>query len=508
MAPANPLPVAVRAVELHVLNMRTRMPFRYGIASMTALPHLFVRAQVEAGGRQQVGIASEGLPPKWFTKDPRTTFRQDLDDMLRVIRHAATQAVSLGETASVFDFWRALHQEQERWARVAGYPPLLSGLGTSLIERAVIDACCRATGTTLAAAVRRNAFGLRLGDLHPELAGTEPASLLPPQPLRSVIARHTVGLGDPLADDEIAPHERLDDGLPQSLEACIRAYGLTHFKIKLYGDVARDLDRLERIARLLAPLGSYAFTLDGNEQFEDASAFVAFWQALIQERSLAGLLRHLLFVEQPLHRDAALSPAAAATFRSWEERPPMIIDESDGTPDAPARALDAGYAGTSHKNCKGVLRGIASACLIAHRTAASGRRLILSGEDLANVGPVALLQDLAVMATLGVEHVERNGHHYFAGLSMLPEDVQAAVLAHHGDLYRRHPRGFPTLDVRGGRIAIGSVVDAPFGTGFLLDPTRFTSLDEWRYESLGVDEPTGSLPAAAGAKPAATGRLR
>jgi hypothetical protein len=92
------------------------------------------------------------------------------------------------------------------------------------------------------------------------------------------------------------------------------------------------------------------------------------------------------------------------------------------------------------------------------------------------------------MATLGITHVERNGHHYFAGLSMLPSDVQEAVLAHHGDLYRRHPRGFPTVDVRGGRIQVGSVVDAPFGTAFLLDATRFTPIDEWRFETLGVQE--------------------
>jgi hypothetical protein len=104
------------------------------------------------------------------------------------------------------------------------------------------------------------------------------------------------------------------------------------------------------------------------------------------------------------------------------------------------------------------------------------------------VGPVALLQDLAAMATLGVEHVERNGHHYFRGLSMLPEGVQQAVLARHGDLYRRHPDGFPTLDVRGGRIEVGSVVDAPFGTDFLLDVTQFTPLADWRFDELGVEE--------------------
>jgi len=50
----------------------------------------------------------------------------------------------------------------------------------------------------------------------------------------------------------------------------------------------------------------------------------------------------------------------------------------------------------------------------------AGRRdtaneVVLTGEDLCNLGPVAFLQDLAMMALLGIEHVERNGHHYFAG---------------------------------------------------------------------------------------------
>ena len=70
---------------------------------------------------------------------------------------------------------------------------------------------------------------------------------------------------------------------------------------------------------------------------------------------------------------------------------------------------------------------------------------MLTGEDLANLGPVALLQDLAMMALLGITHVERNGHHYYRGLSMFPEDWQEAALAAHGDLYRRHEQGFPAL---------------------------------------------------------------
>jgi hypothetical protein len=516
---------AVEAIELRVLNMRTRMPFRYGIATLTALPHLFLRVRARIGGKVQEGLASEGLPPKWFTKNPTTTFKHDLDEMLRVIQHACSLALGeAGDTASdaasgtarrtgprdgaidevggtggtgasngqtFFEWWHALHTRQQHWGALQGYPPLLSGLGASLVERATIDAFCRATGHSFANAVRANSFGIDLGTLHPELAGKQPADLLPAAPLERIIARHTVGLADPLTDAEILPEDRADDGLPQSLEACIRAYGLTHFKLKLFGDLPRDVARLRQIAVVLQQTAAadYAFTLDGNEQYVNVPTFRTAWDSFLHEPSLRGLMRHLLFVEQPLHRDVSLSEAAARDFAQWSERPPIIIDESDGDVESLPTALAAGYAGTSHKNCKGVMHGIASACLIAHRQALNPRtRYVLSGEDLANVGPVAMLQDLAAMATFGVTHVERNGHHYFRGLSMLPKDAQAQVLAHHGDLYRRAPEGYPALDVRDGQVNINSIVAAPFGPAFLLETSQFTPLDTWEFASLGVQE--------------------
>ncbi len=45
----------------------------------------------------------------------------------------------------------------------------------------------------------------------------------------------------------------------------------------------------------------------------------------------------------------------------------MIIDESDAEIGDLARAAGLGYAGTSHKNCKGVMKGAAHRCLINHR---------------------------------------------------------------------------------------------------------------------------------------------
>ena len=66
--------ISLLNLELYVLNMKTRMPFRYGIAVMTALPCLFVRLTVEIDGQPVHGFSSDGLAPKWFTKDSAGLF--------------------------------------------------------------------------------------------------------------------------------------------------------------------------------------------------------------------------------------------------------------------------------------------------------------------------------------------------------------------------------------------------------------------------------------------------
>ncbi len=487
--------LAVRDVSLHVLNLWTRMPFKYGIATLTAVPHLLVRVELDVDGRATTGLAADNLPPKWFTKDADRSPDEEVVEMVEVVRRAAMHAKAAAAMPSVFDLWRQVYAAQRRWGEAAGMPPLLWTFGVTLIERAMIDAFCRHSGgrLRLSSAVHGNALGLRLWEIHPELEGAQPADLLPAQPLRSITVRHTVGLADPLTAADIADADRLDDGLPQSLDQCIDAYGLTHFKIKIPFAPDAAVDRLSRLAELIAArCPRFAFTLDGNEFYHDIGAFRVLWDRLAATPRIADFLRRgLLFVEQPLHRDAALAPSTAAALNAWPQRPTMIIDESDGTLGAVRQALDAGYHGTSHKNCKGVFKGIANACLLEARRRQGHARLVMSCEDLTNVGPIALLQDLAVIATLGITHAERNGHHYFAGLSALPADVQRSVLAVHGDLYHAHttPQGdtWPTLRIERGAIVIDSAVAAPFGcalAGDSLDVSRFTPIDAWRVESL------------------------
>jgi hypothetical protein len=452
------------------------MPFRFGIAVMTEVSQVFLRADVEIDGRVRVGVAAEGLVPKWFTKDPATSTEDDRSEMLAIVVTACELALELEPAPSVFALWRALDEAQQLTTAPHGVPPLLAGLGTSLVERAVIDAFCRTHGAAFADAVRQDGLGVRLGDLHRELAGARPVDLLPESARSRLLVRHTVGLSDPLTESEISPADRVDDGLPQSLEACVETYGLKRFKIKLCGDDERDLDRLRAIVVLLekrAPAG-WSFSLDGNEQYADAAAFRAFWDRAVSDPPLAPALERVLFVEQPLRRDVALDGDAARMFAAWRERPPLVIDESDATVGSLPLALSCGYAGTSVKSCKGVLRGIANACLLeSRRRSRPEEPAIVTAEDLSTIGPVALLQDLAMVATLGLEHVERNGHHYFAGLSMFPTTVQDAVLRRHEDLYTRGDCGYPTLSIRDGAINIRSVVAAPFGLEPQLDPASF-----------------------------------
>ena len=474
--------------DIHIANTRARMPFRYGIASMTVMPQVFVRVHLTVDGRKSWGIAADCLPPKWCTKDPASDYRDDVADMLSVIRAASTHLQQAGEGESVFDLWQQTYIAQMGWGTKANHRPLLWNFGVTLVERAMIDAFCRATDTTFARALHDNALGMHLRELHHELADARPADLLPGKPLDRIIARHTVGLSDPLTDDDIASEARVDDGLPQALDACIGAYGLTHFKIKIGGDAEGDLERLRRIAHVLdtcIPGGNYAYTLDGNEQYRSVGDFAAFWQSLAGCDALSAFRKRLLFVEQPLHRDVALSAATGDDMLDWDDRPATIIDESDCMITSLPEALDLGYVGTSYKSCKGVFKGIANACLIAQRRRQNPNgRYIISGEDLCNIGPVALLQDLAVVASLGITHVERNGHHYFKGLAMFPNAVQQQVLDHHGDLYHRHAQGFVALNVQDGGVAVGSVTGAPLGVAFNLDVSLFTPVDDWKFDSL------------------------
>jgi hypothetical protein len=404
--------------------------------------------------------------------------------MISVIQNTVRIALQISARgpARFFAFWKDLQREAGTWGFKQGHPPLLCGFGVSLVERATLDALCKACDKPLHQMVKSPALGVDWSVIHPALEDHSAADFLPAQPLQSTAIRHTVGLADPIRTDDIPPGEKLSDGLPQSLEQVIPAYDIRFFKIKLCGDVMKDVSRLTALAEVIEHFRGedYAVTLDGNESFQQIEEFRGHFTRIAREKQLARLLKNLLWVEQPLHRSKALIDEVGKELEAWPDAPMMIIDESDGAPGDAHKAFRLGYSGVSHKNCKGILKGLTNAALVHHhRRLRPKKTFVLSGEDLVNVGPIALTQDLAMMALLGIDHVERNGHHYFRGLTMYPNNLAELTAEAHPDLYQRNENGLISLKIEQGRISLQSVNYFPFGCGVEPDLSPYLPLKEW-----------------------------
>ena len=347
-----------------------------------------------------------------------------------------------------------------------GVNDLLASNGAALMERALIDGLGGALGQPYFALLQDNVLGLALGRIHAELEGLELAAVLPAAPVRSLYIRHTVGLVDPIRTAAIAPEERLNDGLPQSLEECIQTQGLRYFKIKIGGDPEADFERLAEISALLDESGTeYHITLDGNEQYGDVADLLALLERI--EKELGAFYHRILYVEQPMDRALSLDPALKKDLGVLAAKRPLLIDESDESLDSFRRALDLGYSGVSSKSCKGLVKALANSALAWQRTAA-GHPCFVSAEDLTVVPVVSLHQDLVHVAALGIDHVERNGHHYVRGLDHLSAVERAWCFERHGDLYRAEGQS-GLLDIRDGQIAVGSLQRPGLGVDGAVD---------------------------------------
>ncbi len=472
---------------LGVRRSTTRLPFRYGRACLTWCPQAIYRATVEIGGVAWQGFSGDCFPPSWFDKSPEKSFESQQQDMIAAAR-LATDAFreSFARPVSFFDGWWTALEAVQAEAKERGWPNLLGSFGVSLPERATIDAMARAAGMSFAELVQANLLGIDPARWDSRLAGLVPRDWLPPTPRRQVFVRHTVGLTDPLTSSEIPPADRLQDGQPQALEEYVQQSGVRYLKIKVVNQLDRDLDRLEIIARLMQRLrgGDYRVTLDGNEQYQDAAEFDRLIAAIKSRSSLGELWQRTLLIEQPLPRDLALVRKATEGIRSLASEKPVIIDESDQTLTSYREAVELGYRGVSSKSCKGPLKSLLNAGLTwwlnqpgnsaergpraAIDVASQGPAYLMSGEDLCCVGIVPVQTDLCLAATLGLEHVERNGHHYHPGLAYLPAAQQHAAWEAHPDLYDQRA-GIVRPIVRDGQFHIGSLQCVGFGFKVLPD---------------------------------------
>jgi len=99
----------------------------------------------------------------------------------------------------------------------------------------------------------------------------------------------------------------------------------------------------------------------------------------------------------------------------------------------------------------------------------------MTGEDLTTQAGLAVQQDLALVSLLGLQHVERNGHHYVNGMTGLPQAEQAGFLAAHPDLYEQ-TYGAVRLKIRNGRMDIVSQAALGLASGAYPDWNKLAPL--------------------------------
>ena len=450
----------VRDVLLRERDVRLRLPFRFGAATLTEATEAFARVRVTLkDGRSAWGQAAEMLAPKWFDKDPARSNAENAEQLRAALRLARTLYTEGRIAHTAFGLFAESHHFQIAEGARHGLNPLVAGFGPALLDRAVLDALASLHGMSFPEAIRANLPGIDPGHFLPEFAGFDVGAFLARlRPAQRLHVRHTVGLVDPItAADRAAP---VGDGLPETLEEVVATYGHAYFKLKVAGDPVADVARLIAIAGVLDRLPQpYHVTLDGNEQYESVEAVLELWSRMERAPALRRLVDSVLFIEQPIARKVAL----IADVRALAAKRPVIIDESDGDFDAFPEARAAGYRGVSSKTCKGIYKSILNRARCDVWNAAAGRpEFFMSGEDLTQQAGIALQHDLALVSLLGLTHVEKNGHHYVNGMAGRPAGEQRRFLDAHPDLYAA---GDPVrLRIERGQVTIRSLDCAGFAT--------------------------------------------
>lgn len=455
--------VKLESVERYERPMKMRLAFRFGVITVTEGVQAVIRARVSfADGRASEGVAAEALAAKWFEKDPRFTDAQNLDQLRQSLGIAIDHYRAHG-LDTPFGLFAGTYIAQQRRGAELGLNPLVASYGPGLLDRAILDAVGKATGQSFANMIVANVPGIRATGLTPDIGEADLAPFLAKlKPAPSIDLRHTVGLVDPLTAADRPPQERVNDGLPETLDEVVSYYRGRYYKLKVSGDIKADLDRLSRIAAVLdAGLPDYRATLDGNEQYDDVDGIVELWRKVEEITGLARLAKSTLFIEQPIKRSMALRQSV----KPLAKMRPVIIDESDGELSSFPAALALGYAGVSSKNCKGFYKSI----LNASRVARLGRGYFMSAEDLTTLPGVSLQQDLALVSLLGMTHVERNAHHFVDGMSFASAAEQKAFAAAHPDLYAIADGKPARLKAPGGKLALGSLGVSGFAVGAEMD---------------------------------------
>jgi L-alanine-DL-glutamate epimerase-like enolase superfamily enzyme len=452
--------IAVRNISLFERPVPFAKPFRFGAVVITSSVQAFVRAEIEIEGKgTSVGGSAELMAAKWFDKRAELSPEQTIGELRRSLLIARELYLAHSGFETAFALHAACIRAQVEACAKEDIPSLAAGYGPAEIDKAILDALLRAAGVNFFEGMIGNIAGIGVS-LSRDLQDSDVARFLTARkPLERVAIRHTVGLDDTVeGEGGVAdPRENSD---------------ARYFKLKLNGDPEADAARLIRIGQALATLGrDYRVSLDANEQYADLAALGALIDRLEHDGALQPIATRLLYIEQPMPREITrASPLGKLAGRDF------IIDEADDSWDAFPVARALGYRGISSKSCKGLYKSIVNATRAA-KWSRDGESFFVTGEDLTCQAGLAVQQDLALGALIGVTHAERNGHHYVDGFEGTPAAEAQAFLAAHPDLYTGGENN-ARLAIHDGDLLTGSLRAPGFATSVHPDWQALAPLEQ------------------------------
>jgi hypothetical protein len=214
--------VKLEQVDRFERDVRLRLPFRFGVITVTESVHAIVRVRISLeDGRSSEGVAAEALAAKWFEKSPEFTDAQNLDQLRQSLDIAIDHYKGRGFDMPFGLFAGTYRTQQERSAQL-GLNPLVASYGPALLDRAILDALGKATGQSFATMISTNVPGIETTDLTPDIKDAHLQPFLAGlKPGETIDLRHTVGLVDPLTAADRPEADRVNDGLPETLEEVV-----------------------------------------------------------------------------------------------------------------------------------------------------------------------------------------------------------------------------------------------------------------------------------------------
>jgi L-alanine-DL-glutamate epimerase-like enolase superfamily enzyme len=409
--------IHVKEIRASYENFTYRTPIKFGGNVVDKVTMLNVHTVIEdSTGKSQKGFSAMSLGNVWSWPSKVHNYGETLSALQRL----ATEVERIHNTERVtghpIDINVALEPKFFAAAAALAQPLALKEPIPKLATLVVASPFDAAIHDAFGKLHRRSAYQTYGPDLlprdlshyiGPEFRGEYLAKYVLPRPKAQTPLYHLVGALDPITAADLK--QRLNDGLPETLDEWIVASGLRNLKIKLNGeDLNWDVNRVLAVeAAAQAPMAKikradWLYSLDYNEKCPNV-AYLLETLKKIRETSPQAY-RRIQYIEQPTKRD--LQSDRANVMHEAAKLKPVVIDESLLDKESLMLAREMGYSGAALKACKGQTQALLMAAV------AQKYKMFLCVQDLTCPG-ASLIHSAGLAAHIPtVAAIEANARQY------------------------------------------------------------------------------------------------